>query len=421
MPRYSGWSFEMTSPRRHAAMIGTWSSSANRISSVDVRARRTPPPARIDRSPGRGEQLDDRADLVRRRPGGRGSRRVGRLELDDLVEEVLRQRQQHRTGPAGQRLADGLGHDRRDVLGAARLGRPLGQPAERRDLVDLLERLAAEEVALDLADEREHRARVLPRRVDPDGEIGGADRARREARGRPTGQLPVGLGHERGAALVPRRDDPDPGVAERVEQAEERLARNGERVAHAGGPQGVGDEPPDGPRAGPRLDLRRGRLGLGLGVIVPSASIGLDPASGRRAAHRRAAHRRRASAAVGVGDRVGRQRSRAVRPVAAVRRGVGHRRQGLGLGLVGGGLGRGLGRRSGVELGHGDGVSSSRSAAVPAHQTSGWATAETTRVITTIDGDDDHHGLRGTIPCASRPTGSSGTGAARARPVRAGG
>ena len=99
------------------------------------------------------------------------------------------------------------------------LGRPLRQPAEGRDLVDLLERLAAEERALHLADGREHRGRVLARRVDPDRQVRAADGARPEADGRPAGQLPVGLGHERGRTLVPGGDHPDPGPLEGVEQA----------------------------------------------------------------------------------------------------------------------------------------------------------------------------------------------------------
>ena len=66
------------------------------------------------------------------------------------------------------------------------LGRPLGQTAERRDLVDLLERLAATDLTLDLADQDEHRGRILAGGVDADAEVRATDRARREAAaGRP--------------------------------------------------------------------------------------------------------------------------------------------------------------------------------------------------------------------------------------------
>ena len=79
-----------------------------------------------------------------------------------------------------------------DVLGLARLGRPLGQAADRRDLVDLLERLVAAVRALDLADEREHRGRVLAGRVDADGQVRGADA--RACRGRPPADRSAGRG-----------------------------------------------------------------------------------------------------------------------------------------------------------------------------------------------------------------------------------
>ncbi len=79
-------------PRRQDATTGTWRSSAKRVRSVDVRARRTPAPARMTGRSARGEELDDVADLVvggardgragRRRPRRRraSSRRAGPRE-----------------------------------------------------------------------------------------------------------------------------------------------------------------------------------------------------------------------------------------------------------------------------------------------------------------------------------------------------
>ena len=64
----------------------------------------------------------------------------------------------------------------------------------------------------------EHRGRILAGGVDPDAEVRATDGARRQAGRRPAGQLSVCLGHERGRALVARRDDPDPGALERIEQ-----------------------------------------------------------------------------------------------------------------------------------------------------------------------------------------------------------
>ena len=209
-------------------MTGTWSSSANltqlggRAGAQDAGAGQDDRP--LGATASSCERRSRISSSVARAGPARGGRRGSSLGRD-LVEEVLGQGQQDRSGPAAEGLAHGLGHDRRDLIGGHRLGRPLGEPAERGDLVDLLERLAAQEAPLDLTDEREHRGRVLPGRVDADGEVGAPDGPRPEARRRSAGQLPVRLGHERRAALVARRDDADPGVLERVEHAEERLAR----------------------------------------------------------------------------------------------------------------------------------------------------------------------------------------------------
>ena len=89
------------------------------------------------------------------------------------------------------------------------------------DLVDLLECLVAPVRPLDLPHEREHRGRVLARCVDADREVGRADRSGPDARRRPAGQVPVGLGHERRSALVARRDHPDPDLVQGLEQTEE--------------------------------------------------------------------------------------------------------------------------------------------------------------------------------------------------------
>ena len=96
---------------------------------------------------------------------------------------------------------------------------------------------------LDLPHEREHRGRVLARCVDADREVGRADRSGPDARRWSTGQVPVGLGHERRSALVARGDHPDPDLVQGLEQTEEGLARHGERVANAGHPERVRHEP----------------------------------------------------------------------------------------------------------------------------------------------------------------------------------
>ena len=123
----------MTSARRHAAMIGTWRRSAKRSSSVDVRARRTPPPARMTgRSAEASSSMTARmsSSAGRAGPGRPPSTRasVGRR----LVEQVLGQRQQDRARAAAERLADRLGHGGRDLVGVRGFRRPLRQATDRR-------------------------------------------------------------------------------------------------------------------------------------------------------------------------------------------------------------------------------------------------------------------------------------------------
>ena len=172
--------------------------------------------------PGRGGRPAPRGSHRRRRPGPLPRSAAPR-----------RMRQDHRTSPP----------DRPP-------GRPPGQA-----------------LALDLADEGEHRRRVLTRRVDADREICGADCARADRRGGAARELAVGLGHERGGALVARGDDPDAGGVEALEQAEEALARDGECLPDADGAKRVRDEPTDGPRR----CRQRLRSGLGGGGRVASA------------------------------------------------------------------------------------------------------------------------------------------------------
>ena len=85
----------------------------------------------------------------------------------------------------------------------------------------------------DLADEENQRGRVLKRRVDAGGGMRRSRRPRHETDAGSSGQLSVGLGHVRGAGLVPRDNEPDRGIAESVENGDVALARNTERRVHA--------------------------------------------------------------------------------------------------------------------------------------------------------------------------------------------
>ena len=223
---------------------------------------------------GRGQQLEDRAGLVgvrawQRRPGDLG----GTIRPDDLVEEVLRQRQQHRSRAPAERLVDGPREHGGNLVRRARFRRPLGQPTEAPDLVDLLECLAASERSSDLADEGKHRRGVLAGRVDPDREVRGTYAPGPHARRRAAGELPVGIGHERGAVLMAGCDDPDAGVLDALEQAQEALARHGERKADTRRAERIGDEAAHRPRPGRRRGLSGG-FQLGVGTLLRRRGLG---------------------------------------------------------------------------------------------------------------------------------------------------
>ena len=187
-------------------------------------------------------------------------------------------------------------------------------------------------------------------------------RVARHAAG-PAGQLAVGLGHERRAALVTRRHDPDAGVTEGVEQAEERLAGHGEGVADAGGAQRVGDEPTHGPGTDGGLDFGRGgvlgRIGvLGHGRVVRRGSIlGRGGVVGRLGGQGRVRPVRGHTLGLGFGLDRGRVAVLARGRVrVADRVGIESGLRSPAVHAVKGVLDRRYRARSGVKLGHGDGI-----------------------------------------------------------------
>ena len=143
-------------------------------------------------------------------------------------EHVLRQREHDRARTAGARRRERS----RDVLGdavrAVDLRDPLRHRPEHPPVVDLLERLALLLVRRDLADEQDQRRRVLERGVHADRRVRRTRPARDDGDARAAGELPVGVGHVRGAGFVAARDQADRRLVQAVEQREEALARNAE-------------------------------------------------------------------------------------------------------------------------------------------------------------------------------------------------
>ena len=108
------------------------------------------------------------------------------------------------------------------ILDAAR---PLGERGEHCGKVDLLKAFPVAFAARDIADEQDHRSRILVRDVDADRGIGGAGAARDEGDARPPRHLPVSFRHVGDAAFLPADDEVDLGrVVKRVEDGEETFA-----------------------------------------------------------------------------------------------------------------------------------------------------------------------------------------------------
>jgi len=116
--------------------------------------------------------------------------------VDVSCEHVSRERDHDRPGPACLRDADGLRDELRDAVRAVRRDGPLGDGPVEGSQVHFLKALPAEEVAVDLAEEDDHRCRVLVGGMHADGQVGRPDAAGRGDDGRAPGHLRVGLRHE---------------------------------------------------------------------------------------------------------------------------------------------------------------------------------------------------------------------------------
>ena len=164
--------------------------AAERSTRRAARSPRRTPVRRGSSRPSSRPRRRRRAGARRRREARAGARdplRAGatRCDLDAsavrnvglLGEHVLGQGEHDRPGPPGERDRERLGHVLRDPLDAVELPRRLRDAAEDLRVVELLPRLAPAKRARHLADEQDHRRRVLLRGVD-------ADRSLRRARAR---------------------------------------------------------------------------------------------------------------------------------------------------------------------------------------------------------------------------------------------
>ena len=100
--------------------------------------------------------------------------------------------------------------------------------------VDFLEALAVAVAARDVADEQDHRRRILEGDVDAGAGVGRAGAAGDEGDAGAARHLAVGVGHVGDPAFLPADDGVDLGrVVQRVEHREEAFARHGENAVAA--------------------------------------------------------------------------------------------------------------------------------------------------------------------------------------------
>ena len=180
------------------------------------------------------QQRTQVAQRARRGPGLRGLGARQHRCTCGLRQHVFRQHQHHWARAALQRGVEGS----RDVLGQAvrvvYLGHPLREAqragTEHLAVVDLLEGLAIALVARHLADEEDHRRRILEGGVQADARVGGTGAARHEADAGAARELALRLGHEGRAALLPAGDEADLAamLVEAVEHREIALAGHAE-------------------------------------------------------------------------------------------------------------------------------------------------------------------------------------------------
>ena len=90
-----------------------------------------------------------------------------------VAQHILGQRQHDRARPAGSRDLKGLVDQLGDALGNVDLRHPFGERREHLAEIDLLEGLAVDLMARDLADQHDHRRRILKGGMDADRGVAG--------------------------------------------------------------------------------------------------------------------------------------------------------------------------------------------------------------------------------------------------------
>src|SRR5439155_25493648 len=109
--------------------------------------------------------------------------------------------------------------------------------------IDLLKGLAVDLMARDLADQHDHRRRILERGMDADRSVAGPGAAGHQQHPRLARELAVSFGHKGCAALLAAGHETDLWrIEQRIEHFEIALAGDAEGHVHAVGTKGRNDE-----------------------------------------------------------------------------------------------------------------------------------------------------------------------------------
>ena len=175
--------------------------------------------------------------------GAHGAVRTNDRGNPTIPQHILGQCQDHWARPAGGRYLEGLVDQLGDALSQVDLGDPLGQRREHLAEVDLLEGLAVDLMARNLADQHDHWGRILERRVDTDRRIAGARAAGHEQHPGLAGELTIGLRHEGRTTFLAAGHEADLGcVEEGIEHFEIAFAGDAEGHVDTMSAEGRDDE-----------------------------------------------------------------------------------------------------------------------------------------------------------------------------------
>jgi hypothetical protein len=136
----------------------------------------------------------------------------------------------------------GAGEEFRDPRRIVDLGYPFDDVAEHPPVVDLLECLALAHLASDLADEQDHRRRILHGDMQASGGVGSTRSARDKTDAGLTGHLAPRFRHHRRATLMPGNRHGNRRIMQRVEHVQIALAGDTEHTLDTIGLQRLDNE-----------------------------------------------------------------------------------------------------------------------------------------------------------------------------------